>query len=109
MQNGSLRKRWHTLAAETREAFWKELEEGSTTEPESDEELVEPRSLLHGEKKGKRSIEAEDGQEERVHKKLAHSNSTGTGAPEAIITGTSALLQRTELIRTHRSTTPCNH
>ncbi|KAF8471483.1 hypothetical protein JB92DRAFT_3149933 [Gautieria morchelliformis] len=52
MQNSTLRKRWHKLAAETREAFWKELEDGSTTEPESDEELVDPRSLLHG----KRSV-----------------------------------------------------
>jgi hypothetical protein len=109
MQNSTLRKRWRKLGAETREAFWKELEDGSTTEPESDEDLVEPRALLHGDKKGKRSLEADDGQNERVSKKIAHSNSTGTGVPEAIISGTSISLERTELIRTHSRSTRRNH
>ncbi|KAF8523227.1 hypothetical protein JB92DRAFT_3110203 [Gautieria morchelliformis] len=66
------------MALETREALWQEVE-GSTTEPESDDGIVDPHELLRGINNKKHSLDA--GDDARAAKKPARSNTTTASAP----------------------------
>ncbi|KAF8505193.1 hypothetical protein JB92DRAFT_2966083 [Gautieria morchelliformis] len=58
------------MALETREALWHEVE-CSTTEPESDDRIVDPHELLRGINNKKHSLDA--GDDARATKKPARS------------------------------------
>ncbi|KAF8496598.1 hypothetical protein JB92DRAFT_3126107 [Gautieria morchelliformis] len=75
LTNSKLRKKWHAMALETREALWQEVE-GSTTEPESDDGIVDPHELLRGINNKKHSLDA--GDDARAAKKSACSNTTSS-------------------------------
>ncbi|KAF8532249.1 hypothetical protein JB92DRAFT_2824544 [Gautieria morchelliformis] len=78
LTNLKLRKKWHAMALETREALWQEVE-GLTTESESDDGIVDPHELLRGIKNKKHSLDA--GDDARTTKKPARSNTTSASAP----------------------------
>ncbi|KAF8523419.1 hypothetical protein JB92DRAFT_2827353 [Gautieria morchelliformis] len=63
------------MALETREALWQEVE-GSTTEPKSDDGIVDPHELLCGINNKKHSLDA--GDDARAAKKPARSNITSS-------------------------------
>ncbi|KAF8508171.1 hypothetical protein JB92DRAFT_2832489 [Gautieria morchelliformis] len=75
LTNSKLRKKWHAMALETQEALWQEVE-GSTTEPESDDGIVDPHELLRGINNKKHSLDA--GDDARATKKPARSNTTSS-------------------------------